>query len=59
MPKQKQKLNISSLQDFVLNERNIETILRFTKQKPTVVKKKIKSLPPKKHTYIDFLVPKF
>ena len=55
----RQTLNLLSLQDFVLNERNIETILRFTKQKTTVVKKKVKSPPPKKQTHIDFLVPKF
>ena len=38
MPKQRQKLNISSLQDFVLNERNIEKILNFTSNKPKFVK---------------------
>ena len=43
MPKQRQKLNISSLQDFVLNERNIEKILNFTSNKPKFVKKKIKT----------------
>ena len=55
----RQTLNLLSLQDFVLNERNIETILKFTKPKTTAVKKKVKPPPSKKHMHIDFLVPKF
>ena len=47
-PRIKQRLNLLSLQDFVLNERNIENILKFTSQKPKVVKKSSARPVPKK-----------
>ena len=59
MPKQRQKLNISSLQDFVLDERNIEKILNFTSNKPKIVKKKSKQPVIKKQIHTDFLLPRF
>ena len=58
-PRIKQRLNLLSLQDFVLNERNIENILKFTNQKPKVVKKSLARPIPKKQIHTDFLVPKF
>jgi hypothetical protein len=58
--KTKQSLNLSSLQDFVLNERNIERILKYTIDKPVVSKKYIKqTTSPKKQLHTDFLLPKF
>ena len=59
MPKQRQKLNISSLQDFVLDERNIEKMLNFTSNKPKIVKKKSKQPVIKKQIHTDFLLPRF
>jgi hypothetical protein len=58
-PRIKQRLNLLSLQDFVLNERNIENILKFTSQKPKVVKKSSARPIPKKKIHTDFLLPKF
>jgi hypothetical protein len=58
-PRIKQRLNLLSLQDFVLNERNIENILKFTSQKPKVVKKSSARPVPKKKIHTDFLLPKF
>ena len=58
-PRIKQRLNLLSLQDFVLNERNIENILKFTSQKPKVVKKSSARPIPKKQIHTDFLLPKF
>ena len=58
-PRTKQRLNLLSLQDFVLNERNIENILKFTSQKPKVVKKSSARPVPKKKIHTDFLLPKF
>ena len=58
-PRIKQKLNLLSLQDFVLNERNIENILRFTSQEPKVIKKSSTRQVPKKPVHTDFLLPKF
>ena len=58
-PRIKQKLNLLSLQDFVLNERNIENILKFTSQKPKVVKKSSARPIPKKQIHTSFLLPKF
>ena len=55
----KQQINISNLQDFVLNERNIERILKLIK-KPKV--KQIKSTPVSKKFNVkndNFLLPKF
>ena len=39
MKKPKVTLNISSLQDFVLNERNIEEILKHTYREKKITKK--------------------
>jgi len=57
----KTALNILSLQDFVLNERNIERILQHTiKTKNTVINKR-PNLPQKKvvTTNMQFLLPKY
>jgi len=59
MPKQRQKLNISSLQDFVLDERNIEKILNFTSDKPNVVKKNQNDLLLKSRQILIFYYQDF
>ena len=41
MTKTKTTIDISSLQDFVLNERNIETILKHISNKPIITKKSV------------------
>ena len=60
MTKTKTTIDISSLQDFVLNERNIETILKHISNKPIITKKSvIKTQNKIKPVSIDFLLPKF
>jgi hypothetical protein len=60
MTKTKTTIDISSLQDFVLNERNIETILKHIANKPKVIKNHVKKIQTKiKPVSIDFLLPKF
>ena len=41
MTKTKTTIDISSLQDFVLNERNIETILKHISNQPKITKKSV------------------
>jgi hypothetical protein len=60
MTKTKTTIDISSFQDFVLNERNIETILKHISTKPIITKKSvIKTQNKIKPVSIDFLLPKF
>ena len=59
MKKPKVTLNISSLQDFVLNERNIEEILKHTYREKKITKKVVKQAIKKKEVSSDFLLPKF
>jgi len=60
MTKTKTTIDISSLQDFVLNERNIETILKHISNQPKITKKSvIKTQSKIKPVSIDFLLPKF
>ena len=59
--KQQQKLNINQLQDFVLNERNIENILKNTHIIPISTKKILKEHQSKSIKISDelFLLPRF
>ena len=59
--KQQQKLNINQLQDFVLNERNIENILKNTHTIPISPKKILNKHQSKSIKISDelFLLPRF
>ena len=61
MTRLKSSFNISNLQDFVLNERNIERILQHTKEcKNTIIAKKNNAIQKKSLSVnMQFLLPKF